>query len=85
MFFTSENCSKICELIKQFNNDVLFVINELGKILNEFGTGTSGADGSTDFLELLDGVETFFGILMTEIVEEGGDFVFLFHSSILEN
>jgi hypothetical protein len=85
VFLASQNGSEVCELIEKLDNDVLFVINELSKILDEFGTGTSGAESSTNLLELLDGVESFFGVLMSEIIKKSGQLVFLFHSSILEN
>ena len=85
MFLASEDSSKICKLIEEFNDDILFIINELSKILDEFGTGTCGAESYANVFELLYGVKSFFGIFMAEIIKKCSDLVFLFHSSILEN
>ena len=63
---------------------MLFVVDKFCQILDELCPGSERAEGRGDLFELLDGIKTFFWILISKIVDESGHLIFLFHSSILE-
>ena len=85
MLLASQNLAEVSQLVEQFQNYVLLVVDELGQELDELCPGSGWAQGSTDLFKLLDRVESLFGVLVAEIVQQSGDLVFLFHSSILQN
>jgi hypothetical protein len=48
----------------------LLIVDELGEVLEELCAGACGAEGGGDLLDLLDGVESLFGVLTAEVVEK---------------
>ena len=82
MLFASKVHCKVRELIKELENNILLVINKFSEILNKLSTSPRWTKRSGNLLKLLNRVESFFRILVSEIIEKSRCLVFLFHSSI---
>jgi CO dehydrogenase nickel-insertion accessory protein CooC1 len=65
MLFASKVHGKVRELIKELENNVLFIINKFSEILNKLSTSPRWTKRSGNLLKLLNRVESFFRILVS--------------------